>query len=417
MMRALNSAIGGLRNHMTYMDVIANNIANVNTAGFKSSRVTFQDMLSLTMNGASYATANRGGTNPQQIGLGMTLGGVDVIHSQGAMQATNKSTDFAIQGLGFFVMRDGSRQFYTRDGAFDVSTQGELVSPVTGYKVMGWNVNQITGLIDTTQPITPLTIPFGRLIAAQPTTNATIVGNLNSTTATGATMTNTVQIYDSLGKPHTITLTYTKQAAANTWNVTGSSTSTDVATVVPAPGVLTFNASGALTAPAPPAPLVVTTTFNGGVQQSSPVVTNIDITKLTQFAAESSLATTFNNGYAAGALTSFSVGSNGDITGVFSNGSNRLIAQIALANFTNPGGLEKVQANMYQESANSGTPSIGTAGTGGRGQVGAGVLEGSNTDLAREFTNVVVAQRGFQASSRIISTADEMLQDLVNLKR
>ncbi len=417
MMRALYSAIGGLRNHMTYMDVVANNIANVNTAGFKSARVTFQDMLSLTLNGASYATANRGGTNPQQIGLGVTLGGVDVIHTQGAMQATNKSTDFAIQGLGMFILRDGARQFYTRDGAFDVSTQGELVSPVTGYKVMGWNVNATTGLIDTTQPITPLTIPFGRLIAAQPSTTARIAGNLDSTTPTAGTLTSTLQVYDSLGKAHPITLTFTKNVAANSWAVTGASTSTDVATVAIAPATVTFNASGAITAPAPPAPLVVTTTFNAGVSQASPVATNVDVSQVTQFASPGTLTTTFNNGYAAGALTSFSVGANGDITGVFSNGSNRLIAQIALANFTNPGGLEKVQTNMYQESANSGPPVVGTAASGGRGQVASGMLESSNTDLAREFTNVVVAQRGFQASSRIIATADEMLQDLVNLKR
>ncbi len=417
MMRALYSAIGGLRSHMTYMDVVANNIANVNTAGFKTARVTFQDVLSLTLNGASYATTNRGGTNPQQIGLGVSLGGVDVIHTQGAMQATNKPTDFAIQGLGMFIMRDGARQFYTRDGAFDVSTQGELVSPVTGYKVMGWNVDPTTGNIDTTQPITPLTIPIGRLIAAQPTTEAILGGNLDSSTAAAGTINSSMQVYDSLGKAHTVTMTFTKDVAPNSWTVSGTSTSTDVASVAVAPATVTFNASGAITAPAPPAPLVVTTTFNAGVAQASPVVTNVDSSRITQFAAPAGLTTTFNNGYAAGALTSFSVGGNGDITGVFSNGSNRLIAQVALANFTNPGGLEKVQANMYQESGNSGPPDIGTAGTGGRGQVGSGVLEGSNTDLAREFTNVVVAQRGFQASSRIIATADEMLQDLVNLKR
>ncbi|MCC6237035.1 MAG: flagellar hook protein FlgE [Dehalococcoidia bacterium] len=417
MMRALYSAIGGLRNHMTYMDVVANNIANVNTAGFKSARVTFQDMLSLTLNGASYATDSRGGTNPQQIGLGVTLGGVDVIHTQGAMQATNKSTDFAIQGLGMFILRDGSRQFYTRDGAFDVSTQGELVSPVTGYKVMGWNVDPATGLIDTTQPITPLTIPFGRLIAAQPSTTARVAGNLDSATATAGTLTSTLEVYDSLGKAHPINLTFTKDAAANSWTVSGASSSSDVSTVVIAPATVTFNSTGAITAPAPPAPLVVTTTFNAGVSQASPVTTNVDVSQVTQFASAGTLTTTFNNGYAAGALTSFSVGANGDITGVFSNGSNRLIAQIALASFTNPGGLEKVQANMYQESANSGPPVVGNAASGGRGQVASGMLESSNTDLAREFTNVVVAQRGFQASSRIISTADEMLQDLVNLKR
>lgn len=243
------------------------------------------------------------------------------------------------------------------------------MSPVTGFKVQGWNVNPATGLIDTTQPITPLTIPFGRLIAAQQTTAATLAGNLDSPTAVAGTITNTVQVYDSLGKAHSVTLTYTKTANPNEWSA-DSSTSPDVATAVPVPALTTFNNTGALTAPAPPAPLVLTTTFNAGVQQASPVVTNIDITKLTQFAAEGNVATTFNSGYSAGALVSFSVGANGDITGAFSNGSGRLIAQIALASFTNPGGLEKVQANMYQESANSGPASTGPAGTAGRGQVG-----------------------------------------------
>jgi flagellar hook protein FlgE len=332
------------------------------------------------------------------------------------LQSTGKATDFAVQGNGFFVLRDGPRSFYTRDGAFDVSTVGELVNPTNGFKVQGWNANVTTGVVDTTVPIGSIAVPFGQSVGAQTTTSVTIVGNMDSRVPNASTVTTTIEVFDSLGKAHPVTLTFTK-TGANQWGVAGSSTSADVATATPAPATVTFNAQGALTAPAPPAPLVVTTTFVAGVQQASPITTNINFTKVTQFAGDSSLSTTFNNGSAAGSLVSFSVGPGGDITGIFSNGTNRTIGQIALANFTNPGGLQKSGSNMFEQSANSGVPVIGTPGTGSRGSIGAGVLESSNTDLAREFTNVVIAQRGFQASSRIISTADQMLQDLVSLNR
>ena len=419
MMRALFAAIGGLRNHITFMDVVANNIANVNTTGYKASRVTFKDMLSQTTAGASGPTANRGGTNPIQVGLGMTLGAIDVSHEQGALQATGKLTDFAIQGNGFFIVRDGARSFFTRDGAFDVSVSGELVSPSNGFKVMGWNASS-SGVIDTTTPITAVSIPFGQSSPAQPTTSATLIGNLDSRVTDASTVTATIDVFDSLGNIHPVQLTFTKNGA-NTWDVTATSTSGEVSGVVVVPASIVFNASGALVTPdpttTPPTPLVVTTTFNAGVQQTSPVVTNVDVTGVTQFAGESILPVTFNNGFSSGGLVSFSVGPGGDITGIFSNGVNRLIGQVAMAQFTNPGGLLRAGANNFEESANSGVAIIGTPGTGGRGTIGSGLLEGSATDLAREFTNVVIAQRGFQASSRIIATADEMLQDLVNLNR
>ena len=376
-------------------------------------------MLSQTTSGASGPTATRGGTNPIQVGLGMTLGAIDVSHQQGALQATGKLTDFAIQGNGFFIMRDGARSFFTRDGGFDVSVSGELVSPSNGFKVMGWNANT-SGVIDTTTPLVALSIPFGQSTAAQPTTAATLVGNLDSRVADASTVTATIDVFDSLGNIHQVQLTYTKNGA-NTWDVTGASTSGEVLSVVVAPAAVVFDAAGALVTPDPTTnpftPLVVTTTFNAGVQQNSPVVTNVDMTGVTQFAGESILPMTFNNGFSSGGLVSFSVGPGGDITGIFSNGVNRLIGQVAMAQFTNPGGLQRAGANNFEESANSGVAIIGTPGTGGRGTIGSDLLEGSATDLAREFTNVVIAQRGFQASSRIIATADEMLQDLVNLNR
>ena len=166
MMRALFAAIGGLRNHITFMDVVGNNIANVNTAGFKSSRVTFADALSQTFSGASAPTTDRGGTNPVQVGLGMNLRGIDIFQIQGALQSTGKITDFAIQGNGFFILKDGARAFYTRDGAFDVPLSAELVNPTNGFKVQGWAADT-SGVVDTTKPIAAIVIPFGRSVAAQ----------------------------------------------------------------------------------------------------------------------------------------------------------------------------------------------------------------------------------------------------------
>ena len=420
MMRALFAAIGGLRNHITYMDVVGNNIANVNTAGFKSSRVTFSDALSQTFSGASAATADRGGTNPVQVGLGMNLRGIDVFHIQGALQSTGKLTDFAVQGNGFFILKDGARNFYTRDGAFDVPLSAELVNPSNGFKVQGWTASG-SGVIDTTLPMGSVIIPFGQSVSAQETTAATMVGNIDSRLATGAIVTTTLDVFDSLGSAHPVKVTFTKNAAANTWDVTASSTDAEVSGAVPVPAQVVFNSSGGLVTPEPTTtptpPLLITTTLVLGAAANSPIATNIDITAVSQFAATGQLSSTFNNGFSAGSLVSFSVGPGGDITGIFSNGTNRTIAQLAMALFTNPAGLQHAGANMFETTANSGSAIVGTPGTSGRGTVMSGALEGSNTELAREFTNVILAQRGFQASSRVISSSDEMLQDLVNLIR
>lgn len=419
MMRALFAAIGGLRNHITYMDVVGNNIANVNTAGFKASRITFSDMMSQTIIGASAPTANRGGTNPTQIGLGMTLRGIDVIHTQGALQATGKLTDFAVQGSGFFILKDGARTFFTRDGAFDIAVSGELVNPANGFKVQGWRADS-SGIVDSNTPLESIVIPFGQSIAAQESTKINFVGNFDARLADTDTFSSTIDVYDSLGNAHPVSLTFTKNGA-NTWNVTANSTSAEIDTVTFDIPSVVFDSNGTLTTPdpstSPPTTLEMTVTFVTGLQQNSPIVTDIDMTAVTQFAAEGQLSMIFNNGFSAGSLISFSVGPAGDITGIFSNGTNRTIGQLAMALFTNPAGLQRSGANNFEPTANSGVAIVGTPGTGGRGSIGSGVLEGSNTDLAREFTNVVMAQRGFQASSRIISTADEMLEDLVNLAR
>lgn len=418
MMKALFAAIAGLQNHITYMDVVGNNIANVNTQGFKASRVTFQDMLTQTISGASAPTANRGGTNPQQVGLGMKIGGVDVLHTQGSLQATGRSTDFAIQGSGFFIMRDGARTFYTRDGAFDVAVTGELVNPTNGFKVQGWQADT-NGVTNIDAPLTSIVIPMGQSIAAQETTQVTLQGNLDSEALTGESFSTTIDVYDSLGAAHPVTITYTKTATANEWSVAASGADLQGAPIAGNPATVVFNAQGRMTTPAAGTPLAFPLVLTAAAANGATANINVDmdVDALTQFAGPGTIAPTFNNGFSAGALESFSVGPGGDITGIFSNGTTRPLGQIAMAQFTNPAGLQRAGSNLFEATSNSGVPGIGTPGTGGRGSVGAGVLEGSNTDLAREFTNVVIAQRGFQASSRIISTADQMLEGLVNLIR
>ncbi len=422
MMKALFAAIAGLQNHITYMDVVGNNIANVNTQGYKASRVTFQDMLTQTISGASAPTEDRGGTNPQQVGLGMKIGGIDVMHTQGSLQATGRSTDFAIQGSGFFIVRDGARTFYTRDGAFDVAVTGELVNPTNGFKVQGWRADT-NGEVDINAPLTSIIVPMGQAIAAQETTQVTITGNLDSQASSVApadSFSTTIDAYDSLGAAHPVTLTYTKTATPNEWNVTASSSDPTISALAVDTGAggttILFDANGRRTTPALGTLMEIDVTM-AAASGAGNFTMSVNQDSLTQFAGPGTVAPTFNNGFSAGSLVSFSVGPGGDITGIFSNGTTRPLGQIAMAQFTNPAGLQRAGSNNYEATSNSGVPSIGTPGTGGRGSIGAGVLEGSNTDLAREFTNVVIAQRGFQASSRIISTADQMLEGLVNLIR
>ena len=423
MMRALFSAISGMKNHMSYMDVVGNNIANVNTIAYKSSRVTFQDILGQTIRGASSPQNGRGGMNPAQIGLGVNMGAIDNIMSQGSLQTTGKLTDFAVQGDGFFVVGDGQNQFYTRDGAFDIDVGGTLVNPATGMKVMGWMADG-TGTVTTNTAPVSIQIPFGTQVSAKPTADNTtpnppvygmvMAGNLDSGTATAGTVTSTVTAYDSLGNAHSIDITYTK-TGANAWSVTG----TDPSSAAPAPNAIaaqtiTFTPNGLVDTSSPTNGLINVNlgTTNGS---TNPLAFTIDMTTLTQFAGTSAVTTRLNTGSPAGALVSFSVGASGEISGIYSNGSTQRIGQLALASFANPGGLQRSGQNLWNASAASGDAILGTPNSGGRGSISTGTLEASNVDLAQQFTNVIIAQRGFQASSRVITASDQLLQDLVNI--
>lgn len=418
MLRSLLTAVSALRSHQTYLDVIGNNIANVNTSGFKASRVDFQDLLSQTLRGGTAPDpAGIGGTNPMQVGMGMALRAVESIHTQGDLQPTGKDTDVAIEGEGFFVLSDGRRQLFTRDGSFNVSADGSLVN-AAGLRVQGWAADA-QGNINTGLAIANITIPQTTIGGTQ-STQIKMSGNLDSGTATGGTASVTMTVYDSLGIGHNVTLTFTK-TGANAWSWAASTTEAGV--TVAGNGTLTFTATGssgedpAAALPAAPTaftPNVTLTLTNGA---TSPQTVRLDMRALTQVAQSSAVNVASNNGRGAGQLLSITIDSLGRVIGAYSNGQTQALAQLALARFLNPAGLNKAGGSAYTESLASGAAVIGTAGTGGRGTVASGVLEGSNVNLAEQFTRMILAERGFQANARVITTSDEVLQDLINLKR
>jgi len=551
MMRSLFSGVSGLRNHQVQMDIIGNNIANVNTIAFKSSRLLFQDMLSQTLKAAGGAGEGRGGTNPQQAGLGMRIGSIDTIFGQGNLMATQRKTDLAIQGEGFFILSDGTNRYYSRAGGFDFDLNGNMVNPANGYIVQGYMAIEDTmGTI-----IEDVRIEFNQSLPANVTTEVSFGGNLNSdvtspsasastlltklfdkdgngmnlrrgneivvggavgplgsevdisahanyenytitensnlsdlasylqdmihlegdgeetvtvgsdgsltviagaenivglnltisggntefdvygvfdtpiaptesgTTAEGsrsADYNTFVTAYDSLGNPQILSLLFAKDTAvSDTWNwqalvpyASGEYPSQDT-------GELTFNADGSLASGAA-AQITFDPDGSGGAAEMMidfDFGTVGDFDGITQFSAPFSVTLKEQDGYASGALDDIFIDGSGLVTGVFTNGVNKNLAQIAVASFANPGGLLKAGDSLYKPSLNSGIAQEGRAGTGNVGSIASSTLEMSNVDLAQSFTEMIIAQRGFQVNARVITTSDEMLQEMVNLRR
>ncbi|AEH51838.1 flagellar hook protein FlgE [Pseudothermotoga thermarum] len=623
MMRSMFSGVSGMRNFQYALDVVSNNISNVNTVGFKGSRVTFQTALSQTLKAARSPQNNVGGTNPIQIGLGSQLATVDKIMTQGSFENTGRTLDLAIQGDGFFVISNGTQYFYTRSGAFDVDTNGTLIHSSTGLKVQGWRAVQdpTTGkrYVDTNQPIGDIVIGAGLTMPARATTAAALAGNLQSnvgplpfsmtvtdsstntnytvrftfektsadfvrqngpfgstqsytwelrneqnqltevgfiefnefgrvvrsgtafkvtpasagqidegdftssfedgnyyviiknsdgeiiyeglTTVTGGNFTisdpdilnteeyfvifgnesagdeitiagdatisiptageprfyesdnpsnmtvlqyqspkyiTSVQVYDSLGNPYTLYLELTRIGQfgdmKNAWLWRAYTASGEPITYIDASnntgyvgGIINFNESGRLQSlygvKWDGSNLTLgnvelrTIQFNANHMGDSVVTINLDFTALTQFAGSSSASFVYQNGNPLGYLQSFAINENGEIIGTFSNGLTDILGQVALAIFNNPAGLTEVGNSLYTVSANSGLHLIGAAGTGGRGTLIPGALEMSNVDLAEEFARMIIAQRGFQANARVITTADTILGEVVALRR
>ncbi|NMR21046.1 flagellar hook protein FlgE [Cellulomonas fimi] len=393
MLRSLFSGISGLRAHQTMLDVTGNNIANVNTTGFKSSQTQFQDTLSQVLTNAGGAQEGVGGTNPAQVGLGVRVAGITTNFQQGAAQLTNRSTDMMINGDGFFTVRSGNEQLYTRAGSFNFDTLGQLVTP-DGALVQGWAAAG-DGSIDTNAPLVDLQLPITTLMGARATAAVGFQGNVPADAADGTILNRTIEVFDDLGNARTLSLQLTRSATG--WLVAGGD-----GTAADGPYAMTFDATtGALTSPAS---LTI-----GAVA--------VDLSTMTGFAGLETAKAASQDGREAGNLQSFSLNADGTLMGSFSNGLKQAIGQIALATFANSTGLEKSGNSLYRTTVNSGAAQVGTAGTGGRGGLSGGALEMSNVDLSSEFTNLIIAQRGFQANSRVITTSDELLQELVNLKR
>jgi flagellar hook protein FlgE len=416
MLRSMFSGVSGLRSHQIMMDVIGNNIANVNTTGYKASTAVFSDLLSQVINGAGVATTSQGGTNPAQVGLGARLAGIQTSFSQGAAQLTGRATDLSISGDGFFVVQRNGEQLFTRAGSMSFDALGRLVTPDGGV-LQGWPA-AADGSINTNATIGALVMPLGQNLAPRATEEIGIGGNLDASVADGTQINTSIEVFDQQGTPMTITLVYEK-TGANAWELQAYEPDADddgEPEAIGSPIALEFDPlTGALTTDGPfeiePAngewdgPIVLNPGAAGGTNSIS------------QFSGPMGVQARSQDGYAMGSLQSFSIGKDGVVNGVFSNGRNRPIGQIALGAFSNPVGLEKVGDSMWRSTVNSGLAQIGTAGSSGRGVIQGSTLEMSNVDLAREFTNLIVAQRGFQANSRVITASDELLQDLVNLKR
>ena len=427
---ALGTARSGLMATSAALSVIGNNIANVNTVGFKSSRTEFADLLSV----------QGGGGKAGKIGLGTRIGNISASFTQGNIESSGRPTDLAIEGNGFFVIGSGDGNVFTRAGNFSLDNNGRLVT-FQGLPVQGFALNDLGVAVDPPTDITvtgtssqPLPTTAVQLKANLRADAELIVGGFDGTTFDTAystsNFTTSTNVFDSLGAKHTLNFFFTR-TGANAWDYNvgidaGDTGGTPGDLQNLGTGSLSFNTDGSLAAdPSTPS---VAVTFNGAAAQTITLgfgtpnpdpVTNPGegIDGLTQFAGPSAVGFLSQNGFAAGQLLSLEVSEAGVVTGVFDNGQTRPLFQLALANFVAPGGLTPLGNGLYRESIDSGSPVIGTPQSGGLGSVIAGAVELSNVSLAQEFIDLISIQRSFQANARVITSSDTLLNDLINIVR
>ncbi|GID25073.1 flagellar hook protein FlgE [Paractinoplanes brasiliensis] len=427
MLRSLYSGISGLHAHQQMMDVTGNNIANVNTVGFKASSVQFQDTLSQITGAAGAPQNGQAGTNPAQVGLGVRNASITSNFSQGSAQATGKAGDMMIQGDGFFITRRGNEELYSRAGSFFFDANGMLAT-ATGDPVQGWTADE-DGVVNPAAKPDDIKMPLGKSISPVATSTVEMKGNLTNDLPEGVTDPTTIpaieipfKAFDKTGNPVSLSAKFTRTTADPTASIqdwTVELTKSGEAGPTPAiTATIQFeDGKPVVTPPATRASLSF-----AGVDTIAPNLSttlDVDANDLTMFHGLSEARVSDSNGNAAGTLASltYTVSDTGQIVGAFSNGQKKVLGQVALATFKNVNGLEKTGDSMWRSTVNSGLAQIGTPTSAGLGQVISGALEMSNVDLAQEFTNLVVAQRGFQANSRIITTSDELLQELVSMKR
>ena len=413
MFTSFSTALSALSAYTTAIDVVGNNLANLNTTSFKASNVSFHDLVTESL-GA--------GLGDTQVGFGVGTPITQREFVQGAIQTTGGTLDAAIQGDGFFVVQGPNDSTeYTRAGNFQVDQNGNLTS-ATGEQVQGWT--QTNGVLNTNAPPGDITIPVGTVMPPIPTQSFSFDLNLNAAAQAGSatgTFATSVTVYDSLGNSHIVTATFTETATAGQWNYSLSVPDTDVANppATPLTGTLTFDSNGTLTSPAAtdPAPQLQVQGLADGASDMAMTWSLFDGTtpRVTQYAQPSSTSAVSQDGEPAAQLTHVSVSTGGEILAQFSNGQQTVVGQLGMATVRNPNSLIAVGNNNYQLSALSALPAVGLPGTGGRGSVQGGAVEASTVDIATEFTNLIVYQRGYEANSKMVTSVDELSQDTINL--
>ncbi len=412
LIRALNSGVSGLRSFQTKMDVIGNNIANVETAGFKSSRVSFAELMNQNLG----RTDSGGESSPQmnnQVGLGVRIASIDRDFSQGVMQNTGRGTDLAIEGNGFFMVQDNTQSFMTRAGNFVFNKEGQLVDQ-GGRFVQGYNADQ-NGNIQSGGRTDNIRIDFENVSPPRETEEVIVSGNLAG--EEGQSRVVSTSIYDSQGNAHSLIVEFTKTATDNEWDYEvsfpdGGSVGSGLT------GTVSFNSDGSLNTPAE---------INiGGFDPDNGANTfDFDIklgdagqgAGFTQYAGSNNAKVLSQDGHTEGQLLDIEIDGDGRLQGIYDNGQNRALAQIAIAQVQNNDGLEMVGAGLFRATSAAGEQFISSAQDLAETSVNSGALEGSNVDLAKEFTEMITSQRAYQSNARVISTADEMLMEAVNLKR
>jgi flagellar hook protein FlgE len=409
MIGSLFAGISGLNANSTAMTVIGDNIANVNTTAFKANRSMFANVLSQSL----------GGSINSGIGRGVEFWGTSPLWTQGSLENTANPTDLAINGKGFFIVQDDTgANYYTRAGQFYLDDAGDMVNP-DGLYVQGYEIDSSGNL----GSLTTISIPGERISPPSASTEFSFDLNLDSQTATNGTYSTSQTIFDSLGNAIPLSLTFTKQAAAQTWSVAASVPSPNGPVTIngAATATLTFDSAGNLTTPATDRSLSIVLA-NGA---ATPMALTWDLYDasgtslgdITGFSSPSTTTFQYQDGYTSGILRGISVDEDGVVTAAYSNGQLTPTYQIALADFPSYDGLTKLGKNLYAESLESGQPMGGVAGNGRIGSITPSAIEMSNIDLAQEFVKMITTQRAFQANSRVITTSDEILAELINIKR
>ncbi|OPY67363.1 MAG: Flagellar hook protein FlgE [Syntrophorhabdus sp. PtaU1.Bin050] len=418
MLSSFFSGISGLMANSYGINVVGNNIANVNTIGFKGARATFQDVLYQSVFGTA-------GTS--QIGRGAALSSVDTLFSQGSFESTSESTDLAIGGKGFFKVKspDNNSMYYTRAGQFRFDKEGNLVNP-GGYLVQGRPIDRVThtpygvdgDIVISPEPSEPRATTFVAMACnlQQDATAPDVLNPFDASDPTSYNYTSSVTVYDSIGQSHTLSV-YFRKTAANAW--TWYASAPDAASgPTPASGNLSFTAQGLL-ASGSGVPTNLAIEYQAGTTQT--ISLGFDGTLGGNATTQYPMASTTNfqtqDGYPPGVLMNVTVSPEGVISGHYSNGQILDLYQLTLASFNNPQGLSREGGNLFAETLESGVPYTNAPGQNGLGKINPNSLEQSNVDLATEFVKMIISQRGFQANSRVITTTDEILGELMNLKR